>query len=86
MHNDKKDYSYDLTVLSPDGSLHQTNVSRPELRYRQSWYKTESAARKGLQNAIKFREFCGDKVFSWVLYCRNPQIGIIEKYNAERGF
>lgn len=79
-----RDYSFNLTIVEADGTITEHNITDTRRGYRQSWFATEKAARKGLERAIGYttNRFSGGTVKSWVLYNRNHGIGIIETYEA----
>lgn len=77
----EKNYTYEVK-FEKDGKVYTVNDCVKRARgYGQSWFTTETAARKGLANTISihtmadYKGNCG-KVVEWVIKDRN---GIIEK-------
>lgn len=77
-----KNYTYDLTVKSEDGNIYYKNENNSLRGYKKSWFKTEEAARKGLCNAIRYADICGDTVISWAIVYREHGVKVIESYKA----
>jgi len=80
----EKNYTY-VATFEKDGKVYTVNERVNRARgYGQSWFKTETAARKGLEHTIAIHtgtDWKGDcgKVVSWVIKDREH---VIESYKA----
>ena len=74
----EKNFSYEITCKDLErGGFYKVNQENRAKGYKQSWFGTETAARKALKNEIKFNASCSScEVVSWKLFDRN---GIIEE-------
>ena len=73
-----KDYTWQMSARNENGELVQANNADTARGYRQSWYKTEEAARKAMYGWAKWWASRGYTEIKWTLYSKVKGIGIIE--------
>lgn len=73
-----KDYTWQVSARNENGEVVIANETNKARGYRQSWYKTEEAARKAMYRCIKWWKGRGYTEIKWTLYSKVKGIGIIE--------
>lgn len=69
----EKNFSYTMTVRLTDGTIRKCNVAYSK-GHAQSWYSTESKARKALKDQMDWTTRFGNEVLSWKVLDRNGTI------------
>lgn len=74
-----KDFTWAVSARNKYGVLIHCNITDTERGYRQSWYKTELAARKAMCGWIQCLRYFGCTEIKWALYHRENGVKMIDK-------
>ena len=73
-----KVFTWQMSARNECGEIVFANTTDSGRGYRQSWYKTEEAARKAMNRWAEWWESKGYTEIKWTLYSSIKGIGIIE--------
>lgn len=74
MANYTKPYTFLMTAIDPSGNTEYFNVANKAKYQRQSFFKTESAAKRHLGYAVEVAEERGYTDIHWIIYCNNQVV------------
>ena len=74
----EKNFTYCIKYREKDGKIGTENVANRARGYAQSWFSTEDAARKRINNSLSFLRGASfvEEVIEWTLSDRN---GVIDR-------